>query len=107
MKININGWTGFTAEDFNFDVTIEGHLNCDPEPRHLAERANAILAEKLKETQLSVSEIVELDNIIRDEEVKYLNSSCEKILGPCACGAWHSDVSEFEGKVERRYNSQD
>lgn len=37
----------FTAKDFNFDVTIEGHENCDPEPRHLADRANAILAAKL------------------------------------------------------------
>lgn len=38
----------FTADDFNFDVTIEGHQGCDPEPRHLADRANAILREALE-----------------------------------------------------------
>lgn len=39
MKINVGGWKGFTAEDF---YGLELH-----QAENLADRANAILAEKL------------------------------------------------------------
>jgi hypothetical protein len=42
------GEFAYKPEDFNFDVTIEGHEMCDPEPRHLADRANELLAARLK-----------------------------------------------------------
>lgn len=32
----------FTFDDFNFDVTIEGHQGCDPTPSHNAAKAQEI-----------------------------------------------------------------
>jgi len=41
----------FKSEDFIFDVTIEGHQNRDPEPRHYAAMANEKIQPLLAELQ--------------------------------------------------------
>lgn len=78
----------FTKDDFNFDVLIEGHW-CSPEPRHLAEFANAKAEpfnsemKNLKrcffQTQEAAKDLVKQNDLLR-EQVAGMKLGMETII---------------------------
>lgn len=77
----------FTAAHFNFDVTIEGHEGCDPEPRHLADRANALLDAELARCERVYS---------HQDRVKWATN--KDLIGRCEYTALLWDMSPIKRK---------